>query len=176
MVINKQAGMTLLEVLVALVILITGLFGAIAMQSSAKKGSFDAMQRSLASSLAQDIFESMRNNNPDNLALYSASSPYGTGKISNPPTCDSQANACSDAEVAKLDLYNWEQSLMGKTSRTGNKAIGGLNEPIACINVNTNAVTVIVTWKGREETSDGGANCGVASSSRRSISIEGFIF
>ena len=59
----KQKGMTFIEVLIALVIMVTGILGAVAMQATAKKGSFDAMQRSLASSLAQDIIERMRSNN-----------------------------------------------------------------------------------------------------------------
>lgn len=66
---KSQKGMTLIEVLVALVILVTGIFGAVAMQASAKKGSFDAMQRSVASALAQDIIERMRSNDSDVLIL-----------------------------------------------------------------------------------------------------------
>ena len=54
--------MTFIEVLIALVILIMGILGAVAMQATAKKGSFDAMQRSVASALAQDIIERMRGN------------------------------------------------------------------------------------------------------------------
>ena len=65
--IKSQKGMTFIEVLVALLILVTGILGAVAMQATAKKGSFDAMQRSVASALAQDILERMRSN--DSTAL-----------------------------------------------------------------------------------------------------------
>jgi type IV pilus assembly protein PilV len=37
------------------------------MQAVAQKSSFDAMQRSIASSLAQDIIERMRNNSNANI-------------------------------------------------------------------------------------------------------------
>ena len=57
---RKHQGMTLIEVMVALIILVLGILGAVGMQATAKQGSFDAMQRSIASSLAQDIVERMR--------------------------------------------------------------------------------------------------------------------
>ena len=68
--IQRQNGMTFIEVIIAMVILVVGILGAVAMQASAKKGSFDAMQRSIASALAQDILERMRSNNAGALNLY----------------------------------------------------------------------------------------------------------
>ena len=67
---TQQCGMTFIEVLIALVIMVTGILGAVAMQATAKKGSFDAMQRALASALAQDIIERMRSNDATTLANY----------------------------------------------------------------------------------------------------------
>ena len=64
--------MTFIEVLIALVILIMGILGAVAMQATAKKGSFDAMQRSVASALAQDIIERMRGNDATALLIIQA--------------------------------------------------------------------------------------------------------
>ncbi|MCI2283138.1 type IV pilus modification protein PilV [Colwellia sp. MSW7] len=67
---KKQRGMTFIEVLVSLFIMVTGILGAVAMQANAKKGSFDAMQRSLASSLTQDIIERMRSNDFNTIGAY----------------------------------------------------------------------------------------------------------
>ncbi len=75
---NLQTGLTFVEVLIALFIIVTGILGAVAMQATAKQSSFDAMQRSLASSLAEDLIARMRATNPANLAGYDADD-YGTG-------------------------------------------------------------------------------------------------
>ena len=69
-------GFTFIEVLIAMFILVTGILGAVAMQATAKKASFDAMQRSLASALAKDVIERMRSNKASLLAGY-AGSDYG---------------------------------------------------------------------------------------------------
>jgi type IV pilus assembly protein PilV len=62
--------MSFIEVLIALVILVTGILGAVAMQATAKKGSLDALQRSIASALTQDILERMRSNDVNELNNY----------------------------------------------------------------------------------------------------------
>lgn len=175
---GKQIGMTFIEVLIALVIMVTGILGAVAMQATAKKGSFDAMQRSLASSLAQDIVERMRGNNSNTLALYAASSPYGSGKIAAALPCNSLANVCTPAQMVTHDLYGWEQSLMGAGAKTvAATNVGGLVGGIGCLSINGNTVTVVVTWQGKTEFTDANkaAGCGTASDTRRQVVINAFI-
>ena len=176
----KQAGMTFIEVLIALVIMVTGILGAVAMQATAKKGSFDAMQRSLASSLAQDIVERMRASdaNPANgiLALYAAGSPYGAGVVGAPAACNSVPNICNPTQMVTHDLYGWEQALMGADVKNGVNNFGGLVGGIGCVTVNGNTVTVAVTWQGKAEYSDAKkANCGTESTTRRQVVINAFI-
>lgn len=172
----KQAGMTFIEVLIALVIMVTGIFGAVAMQATAKKGSFDAMQRSLASSLAQDIVERMRGNSGDTLASYAISSPYGTGKVGAPATCNAIGALCTPTQMVTHDLFGWEQSLMGAGATKGTKNVGGLVGGIGCITVNGNAVRVVVTWQGKAEFTDANkAACGTSSNTRRQVVVDAFI-
>lgn len=173
----KQNGMTFIEVLIALVIMVTGILGAVAMQASAKKGSFDAMQRSLASSLAQDIIERMRGNDSATLALYAANSPYGSGKITSAPTCNSSAAICTPAQMVTNDLYGWEQSLMGAGAKNGTNNVGGLVDGIGCLSVNGNAVTVVITWQSKAEYKDANqaANCGTSATTRRQFVVDAFI-
>ena len=177
--VTKQKGMTFIEVLVALVIMVTGILGAVAMQASAKKGSFDAMQRSLASSMAQDIIERMRGNDSGTLALYAPNTPtsYGSGVITSSPTCNSSAALCTPAQMVTHDLYGWEQALMGANAIKGTNKVGGLIGGIGCISVNGNAVTVVVTWQGNTKYSDAnrGDGCGTASTTRRQVVINAFI-
>lgn len=173
----KQKGMTFIEVLIALVIMVTGILGAVAMQATAKKGSFDAMQRSLASSLAQDIVERMRGNNSNTLVLYAASSPYGSGKIVSAPTCNSTAALCTPTQMVTHDLFGWEQSLMGGGATNGSNNVGGLVGGIGCLSVIGNSVTVVVTWQGKASYTDANkaASCGSESDTRRQVVIEAFI-
>ncbi len=162
--------MTFIEVLVALFIIVTGILGAVAMQASAKKASFDAMQRSLASSLAQDILERMRNNNFASLAAYSGTYGDGTAPVQ---VCD-ENNFCNAAQLALHDVYEWEQALIG--GNVTNNA-SGLVETTGCITVAGNQVDVVISWEGREKTSDGASeNCGDASDKRRQIVVEAFIY
>lgn len=175
---NKQCGMSFIEVLIALFIIVSGILGAVAMQATAKKGSFDAMQRSLASGLAQDIIERMRGNDATTLASYAANSPYGSGKMSNPPTCDSTVNLCTPAQMVNNDLFGWEQALMGADSKSGETATGGLVGAVGCISQANNRVTVVISWQGRQDVADAAkdVDCGTAGDNRRQVMVEAFIY
>jgi type IV pilus assembly protein PilV len=174
--IYKNNGMTFIEVLVALVILVTGILGAVAMQASAKKGSFDAMQRSLASALAQDIIERMRSNDATTLVSY-ARTDYGATLDSVPAKrCNTLAGICTPAEMVINDQYEWEFSLMGADVTNGTNNIAGLVGVRGCISHAANAVTVVVSWEGRTEISDAAKNdCGSAGNKRRQVVVEAFI-
>ena len=184
---SQQKGMTFIEVLIALVVLVTGILGAVAMQASAKKGSFDAMQRSVASALAQDIVNRMRVNDPTNLDDYEGNA-FGTGviKAGDVTKCDDPVTTCTSAQLAISDLYYWEQALMGADVKSGTNNVGGLSGAVGCIEHDTvtvngitnNEVMVIISWQGRTELADGAVDadkkCGAsgADSTRRQIVIE----
>ncbi|WP_286235262.1 type IV pilus modification protein PilV [Thalassotalea sediminis] len=174
---TQQRGMTFIEVLVALFLLIVGLLGAVAMQATVKKSSFDAMQRSLASSLAKDMIERMRSNDPDTLATY-AKTDYGVALDAIPANrCNVQGAACTAAQMATNDMYEWELALMGADVTSGGDRRGGLIDARGCVSHNANAVQVVVTWKGRTSTTDAKKvdNCGAASDKRRQVVVEAFI-
>ncbi len=182
-------GMTFIEVLIALVILVTGILGAVAMQATAKKGSFDAMQRSLASSLAQDILEKMRSNDatPTQPILNSYAGTYGANDPGTAPVpaCNQPAALCTPAQMVTNDLYQWTQALRGANVTANGQNTGGLVGAIGCITEANNAVTVTISWQGRINTQDGGAAsanfatnaaCGSANDRRRQVHIQAFIY
>ncbi len=180
---RSHQGMTFIEVLIGLFILVTGVLGAVAMQASAKKGSFDAMQRSVASALAQDIIDRMRSNDPTQLPNY-VGSDYGATLNSEPSMrCNSTTSLCLPAEMVTNDLYEWELALMGADVKNGSNNAGGLVGATGCIGVANNAITVVISWEGRVEISDGGADgnlvsdCGgsTANKKRRQILVEAFV-
>jgi type IV pilus assembly protein PilV len=179
---NTQKGMTFIEVIVALVIIVTGILGSVAMQATAKQGSFDAMQRSLASSLAQDIIARMRSQapamNPDVTLSTYVQSNYGTGEYAAGDRCNTDAACDSDVMIAN-DMYEWELALMGGDVTAGTANVGGLVGGRGCIIQNGNAYTVVVSWQGRTNTVDAGAGdnaCGVNGSKRRQVVVQAFIF
>lgn len=168
--------MTFIEVLVSVFILVTGILGAVAMQASAKKGSFDAMQRSVASALAQDIIERMRSNDPTTLAGY-AGTDYGETLNSVPDNrCNTLAGLCSPVQMITNDQYEWEVSLMGADVVNDGNNVAGLTGVRGCVSHAANAVTVVVSWEGRTEISDGTKdNCGSAGKKRRQVIVKAFI-
>ena len=174
---NTQRGMTFLEVLIALVIMVTGILGAVAMQVTAKQGSFDAMQRSLASSLAQDIIAKIRASNPTNLAAYVADD-YGVTLNDLPSLRCAQPDAlCTPAQMVTNDIYEWELALVGGDVTSEGKNRGGLIGGQGCIFQNGNALTVVVSWQGRNEIKDSKKSdgCGAASKKRRQVVVQAFI-
>lgn len=179
---KHSAGFSFIEVLVALVILASGILGAVAMQTTAKKGSFDAMQRSIASALAQDIIERMRSNDITELANYAGT--YGAGTLTSASRCDSAANVCTPGQLRVRDLFEWEQKLIGADTQLASANVGGLVNPTGCIAQTNNSVTVVISWQGRTEVVDGAdtavgntsTNCGTAGTTRRQVMVQAFIF
>src|SRR5690606_37489064 len=95
------AGFTLIEVLVALIVLSIGLLGLAALQIQSIKHNTDAYFRTQATLLAYDIIDRMRAN--------SAAVSAGIYEVSAPPatevTCGEDAAGCgSAAELAAYDL------------------------------------------------------------------------
>lgn len=177
---NRSSGMTFIEVLIALFILATGILGAVAMQTTAKKGSFDAMQRSLASALAQDIIERIRSNNADSATLLLYQGSYGENAESLPTNrCNTAAANCTNTEMATNDIYEWSQLLRGAEATISGRNAGGLVDAVGCIAVNGQQVQVVISWEGRTATSDAGTSndgCGDKGQTRRQLSMTAFVF
>ncbi len=175
---SQQRGITFIEVLIGLFIIVTGILGAVAMQATAKQASFDAMQRSVASSLTQDIIARMRANDPLNLAAYV--DDYGGANNHPEPVnrCLSNTTFCTVNEMVANDQYEWELALRGGdvTSKKGLN-VGGLVDATACISQNGNSIQVVISWQGREEMSDAekATDCGTPGDKRRQVVATAFI-
>ncbi|WP_199609388.1 type IV pilus modification protein PilV [Flocculibacter collagenilyticus] len=161
MVRRTQSGFSFVEVLVAFFILATGILGTIAMQATAKKSSFDALQRAIALSLANDMLHRIKAN-PNQIDAYIASD-NATGDVFDEPTqrCNTLANTCTPEQIRLNDLHEWEQDLIGANAQTGNDiAVGGLINPTGCIldpsTTTLNDVAIVISWQGREMLADAG--------------------
>ena len=107
---NRQRGMTLLEVLIALLVLSIGLLGMAGLQVTSIRNSHSAYMRSQASILAYDAIDRMRANQA---AAVSAADPYALALADNPGTPVSNCNAstCTTAQLTAFDLFEWTQAL-----------------------------------------------------------------
>ncbi|ABS07277.1 type IV pilus modification protein PilV [Shewanella baltica] len=169
-----QRGFSLIEVLVALVILVIGLIGIFNLHIVAKRGSFESFQQTQASYYANDIINRMKLNRTQ---LGNYDGEY-TGSLGKPGSvCDvavGAVNICTPEETEAWDLYQWEQSFMGAAEVVGSQNVGGLDSPTACISVNGSTVTVAVAWRGIREgagTSYSGSECGKDIGTRRRLFI-----
>lgn len=171
---QKETGFSLIEVMVALMILLIGLLGVVGLQASAKRANFEAMQRSTATTIAQELIERIRANRTQ-LETYTKGTagnkivPLGlnAATCAAPSGCDSSADA--GASIAAMDLYEVQLSLQGITEQIGANCekdpldcAGGLVSPIVCLfSTPLNAgsqipaeVRVSVAWRGMTKLSD----------------------
>ena len=161
---DRQAGFTLIEILIAVIVLSIGLLGVATLQLTSKRGNFEAMQRASATMYAEDLVERMRAN-PGALGEYisSASVSFDPG---SPPTSqgytdpDCSSN-CTGVQLANDDVVNWWDQVVGQSEVGGT---GGLVEPTGCL-INPpddpatdiredNEYLVAIAWRGMDPIDD----------------------
>jgi type IV pilus assembly protein PilV len=126
---NKQAGMTLVEVLVSLVVVSVGLLGVIGLQLSTVKNNYVALMRSHASALADDIADRMRANR----AAVIRNGVYDLTNFGS-----SGGTGTSQAEV---DVRDWKTALAAQLpSGDGDVAVA-----------DNGVVTISVRWGERRD-------------------------
>ena len=158
----SQRGFTLIEALIAFVILSVGLLGIVSLQAVAKTSQHLAIQHSRAVTIADAMVERIRVN-PAGLPVYNigTGSPLGLNPASEPsPKCNKD-EACSPAELAAHDLWAWEQALLGAGATVDGANTAGLTLPRGCIvfdaaagRARSGQLSVIVQWRGLHESSD----------------------
>ncbi len=99
--VDKQSGFTLLEVLVAMIVLSIGLLGLSGLQTTSVRSNHSAFLRSQATTLTMDIMDRMRANR-DGAVAGSYNINYATPATS--PGCSLN---CSNGQVAQRDLFEW---------------------------------------------------------------------
>lgn len=125
-------GMTLIEVLVALVVISVGLLGVAALQMVSLRNSQGSFLRTQATALADDIIDRMRANRT---AALDSDYSIAFGQTVTPGSSPTQA---------QTDLFQWKQALATELPKTptGGDADGR-------IVVNGSVVTVTIRWGER---------------------------
>lgn len=104
---SHQQGATLIEVLVAVIVLSIGMLGMVSLQTKAIQFEQSSMYQSQASVLAYDIIDKMRANSGSSAVL----GQYLHGMNDTIPqtytSCAGSSANCSLADLASYDLYTW---------------------------------------------------------------------
>lgn len=136
---SRAAGFTLVEVLIALVVLAVGMLGIGAMLLNGLQSSRTALQRTQAVALASDLGDRIRANRTAG-AAYALTA--GTTLSVPAKLC---ATTCTAAEVAALDLYRWQQSVVA--ALPGAQTAVVVN-PVGAIASNRYSITITWTQSG----------------------------
>ena len=108
---NKNAGFTLIEVLIATLVLAAGLLGLAGLQATSLRNNLSAYNRSQATQLTYDIADRIRAN-PLVAGNYLTTSAATCATNDTPCTaCTSAATACTPPQVAVKDLFEWNNAL-----------------------------------------------------------------
>jgi type IV pilus assembly protein PilV len=147
--IRRSRGVTMIEVLVALLILAVGLLGVAGLQARMQTVELEAFQRAQAIVLLQDMVDRV-NANRRNAASYATGSVVlGTG---------STLDCSAPLTVVDKDKCAWSTALTGaaETKDSGSTKLGAMNEARGCIEVPVTTmpreVVVSVVWQGLVET------------------------
>lgn len=141
---NKHAGFTLIEVLIAMLILTIGLLGLAALQATSLKNNQSAYYRSQATQLAYDIADRMRvNTSVSKQYLSDTMMPEDAQDQSD--YCLNVTATCTPEKMAQHDLFEWNATIQailpndGPSSDNEHKATGRIAEE-------KGAYTVTIEW------------------------------
>jgi type IV pilus assembly protein PilV len=133
---GSNSGFTLVEVLIALVILSIGMLGIAALLLNSLQSSRTALLRSQAVVLASDLAERIRSNR-------SAGTVYDTSVTPAPalvPACESTGSDCSAADMASNDLKRWQNAVSAALPG------GAGNVVVQQITTTVNRYTIAISW------------------------------
>lgn len=157
-----QSGFTLIEVLIAAVVLSVSLLGLIVLQGVSKYSSYEARQRTVAMYIATDLQDRLRLNKTAWITqqLAGSGSTYSatvSGSSLTIPSCAQTSGLmtnCTQSDLVNLDIYSFQEQLRGASvSGTGN----AMNFPVGCLQLsritsqNAANVTITISWQDREE-------------------------
>lgn len=167
---RRQAGFSLIEVLISLLVISVGLLSIASLQLLSKRSTYDAAQRTTAALLADDMLSRMRNNPGALINYLPGAIGSATGAtLAQPAALCEEGTTCTAEELATWDLWQWEQFLDGMQAQTAdNVGAGGLVAPMACFVGpafgGNGTYTLAIAWRGMTPgTSPGTSDCGAGS-------------
>lgn len=121
----REGGFTLIEVLVAVIVLAIGLVGLATLQGTSIRGNYSAMTRSKAVAVAYDVMDRMRANRDQ--ALLGTGSAYNTTFAATPAAVNC-SSPCTSTQLAQYDLNLWKSEVARLPAGEGQVAIDSDNK------------------------------------------------
>jgi type IV pilus assembly protein PilV len=161
---TAQAGVSLLEVLITMVVAALALLGIMGLQLSTVKFQAQASHTTLATEQARALMERMRSNNvafrpattPGATLLYTGTPGYANAAPGGTPAQNCITASCSPAELAAFDVAQWRnrlaETLPGGRGVVLPHPLSGAAEP--------GARTVVVMWRNVNNVGTGNATGG----------------
>jgi len=139
--IHVQSGVSLVEVLVAMVILAVGLLSLVVMQGRIQVLQIESYQRSQALMLLHDMSSRIvLNRNNAGVYVTTMSAPVGVGM----GTCPTDTSTRQKADIAE-----WCEALQGAAELTGANKVGAMVGGRGCVeDLGSNQYMVTVAWQG----------------------------
>ena len=167
----REAGFSMLEVLVSILIMVVGMLGFIGLQARAQVAEVEAYQRGQALILVQDMVDRLNTNRKAALCYavtsQNPSITLGTGYAST-PTCTASVGTTATRAVASNDLVEWNNALLGTTETLGGNPVGTILGARGCVTYDaaTLQYRVAVAWQGLVPTvaptvANAAATCGL---------------
>jgi type IV pilus assembly protein PilV len=175
---RRSRGFSMIEVLVALLIIVLGLLGLAGLQVRMQQSEFESYQRAQALILLQDMVDRIRLHSVTASCFGSittdptAGTPYlGTGATATPVCTVSDSGSNQQAINSMLE---WSSLLQGAAETKGGVAAGAMVGARGCVTYNhgselrdadgneihgTGIFTVAVSWQGTIDTFAPTVNC-----------------
>jgi type IV pilus assembly protein PilV len=149
---RRQAGVSLVEVLIAMIILAFGLLSLVVLHGRLHVLQLESYQRSQALVILNDIAGRIQLNR-NNAAAYVTAAPLGVGA----------ACPAGGATRQELDFEEWCALLQGAAETLGASQVGAMVGARACVeNIGADEYLVTVAWQGMAPLSapPAGVDCG----------------
>ena len=134
---RAQAGASMIEVLVTMVIIAFGLLGMAGLQMRMQTSEMESYQRSQALLLLNDMANRIAANR-NNAGLYVTPTPLGTDM-----TCPT-----TTATTVQQDLSQWCAALQGAAEVSGTASVGAMVGGRGCVQNLSGDYMVTVVWQG----------------------------
>jgi type IV pilus assembly protein PilV len=151
---RSQRGATLIEILVAMIILMVGLLGLIGVMIQSQRAQLESYQRMQALLLVQDLAARIAANKLA-ASCYVTATYIGTGNTTVPAAsaCTATATSAQKNRVV-TDMTEWRDLLLGASETSGTDKVGAILGARGCVtkDASSDNYQVSVAWQGSAAT------------------------
>lgn len=122
---SRQAGFSMIEVLVTLLILMLGLLGLAGLIRQSQVSEVESYQRVQALVLLRDMAGRINANKPD-------ANSYVTG-ANSAGVAANDTNWCNGPTRAQADVCDWSKAIQGSAETSGGNAAGSMIGGVGCV-------------------------------------------